>query len=74
MHPVPCVTVPRAGEQEENLYIMSTILSILYWLAYGAVLVPAILLGIACLLKTTVDLWNDYFGDSDETSVEPSNK
>ena len=53
---------------------MSTISSILYWLAYGAVFVPALLLGTACLIKTTVDLWNEYFSDSDETSVEPSNK
>ena len=53
---------------------MSTFISILYWLAYGAVLVPAFLLGIACLLKTTVDLWNEYFSDSDESCVEPSNK
>ena len=53
---------------------MSTLISFLYWLAYGAVLVPALLLGVACLLKTTVDLWNEYFTDSDETTVEPSNK
>lgn len=72
--PCPASQFPAPGNRKKNLYIMSTISSIFYWLAYGAVLVPALFLGIACLLKTTVDLWNDYFDDSDETSVEPSNK
>ena len=53
---------------------MSTLISLLYWLAYGVFIVPALLLGVACLLKTTIDLWNEYFSDSDETTVEPSNK
>ena len=52
---------------------MSTFISILYWIAYGAVLGPALLVLLAGLLKTTIDLWNEYFSpDSSESDVEPS--
>ena len=52
---------------------MITFISILYWLAYGAVLGPTLLVLLAGLLKTTIDLWNEYFSpDSSESDVEPS--
>lgn len=54
---------------------MSTLISILYWIAYGAVLGPTLLVLLAGLLKTTLDLWNEYFSpDSSESDAEPSHK